>query len=88
MMRLRSLLLVAGAGLALACGGEQLPGSMPCESDAPPAMCGETCTDNAACGDGLYCSGGECTAECRYMGREGGCPGGETCSVDGQCEAN
>ncbi len=43
-------------------------------------QCGDACGSDAACPDGLFCSDGECTAECTPTV---GCNG--TCQSDGRC---
>lgn len=72
----------------VACGGTALDGALPCDSSTPPAACGTACDDTTRCETGFYCASSACTADCRYLGREQGCPRGETCSDTGQCQAN
>jgi von Willebrand factor type A domain len=81
-----------GAALApalSACGSEEdkggatitRPSNPPCQNELV-GDCGEACEDDDACGTGLYCKGGECTADCTTDGAQ--CMG--TCSDRGRCD--
>lgn len=100
---MRSLLLVAtravsilfvGSGLAFAaasCGsssdGETFSGPGAACHTILAGKCGNACSSDGDCGDGLYCSlGGTCSADC---GEGQPCPSGSTCDgARGICNAD
>jgi hypothetical protein len=87
-LRLSLLRLIAmvGAGLVIAhCGGgddDDGPGGAFNCADQFGARCGTPCTNDPACGTGLFCSNGACTAQCSG---DQGCGGGQSCSTQGRC---
>ncbi|EYF03029.1 vWA domain-containing protein [Chondromyces apiculatus] len=76
-------LLALGASLASVVPGcsSEVAGS-PCETTFAEE-CGKECLDDSGCADGLYCSGGSCTADCTPAG--GQCSDGVSCSPRGRC---
>jgi von Willebrand factor type A domain len=50
--------------------------------DAFGTRCGSTCASDTACGEGLFCSNGACTAQCNAAS---GCGADRVCSVQGRC---
>jgi von Willebrand factor type A domain len=86
-LSLLRLLALVGAGLIVAhCGGgddDDGPGGSGFNcGDTFGTRCGMTCMGDAACGEGLFCSNGACTAQCSGTT---GCTGGQVCSVQGRC---
>lgn len=80
------LALLMGA-VALSCGSDDSgaannPGPSPCEGPYAD-QCGQACSVDDNCPDGLYCSVGTCTADC-IIG-ESACPSGQVCTSRGRC---
>jgi hypothetical protein len=83
---LLGVLLAALVPAAADCGGDDDDGVGPgggfnC-ADEFGARCSTPCTNDPACGAGLFCSNGACTAQCSG---DRGCGGGQSCSTQGRC---
>lgn len=81
--------LISTALVLASCGSDKEEGGGTItRPDSPPCLnelsgeCGGTCSKDDDCDDGLFCSGGSCTAECTEEGEQ--CNG--TCTPRGKCD--
>jgi hypothetical protein len=77
---------LAATPLVTSCGESANGSEFTTSCQAYPDRCGAPCSEDTACGDGLYCSdAGKCNADCTPGGEE--CGPGLSCTPAGHCGA-